>query len=153
LITIDVSGGPHLELEHLVLDLNGTLTERGALIPGVAERLVKLAGRIELHVATADTFGTAAELSSRLGLRIETITTGSDKLDLVRRLGPEKTAAIGNGRNDVPMLEAAALGIAVIGPEGAAAPMLVAADVVCRSITDALDLLLEPATINATLRP
>jgi P-type E1-E2 ATPase len=153
LITIDVSGGAHLELEHLVLDLNGTLTERGALILGVAERLVKLAGRIELHVATADTFGTARELSARLHIQIETIATGSDKLDLVHRLGREKTAAIGNGRNDGPMLEAAALGIAVVGPEGAAAAALLAADIVCRSITDALDLLLEPNTINATLRP
>jgi P-type E1-E2 ATPase len=153
LITIDISGGPHLELEHLVLDLNGTLTERGAPIPGVADRLAGLAGRIQLHVATADTFGTARELSSALHLQIETIATGADKLDLVRRLGPRATVAIGNGRNDALMLEAAALGIAVVGPEGAATSAVMAADIVCRSITDALDLLLEPATINATLRP
>jgi P-type E1-E2 ATPase len=152
-ITIDISGGPHLELEHLVLDLNGTLSERGALVPGVAERLVRLGGMIQVHVATADTFGTARELGSALQLRIETIAAGADKVDLVRRLGAQGVVAIGNGNNDAPMLEAVALGIAVIGAEGAATSALMAGDIVCRSITDALDLLLEPATVNATLRP
>jgi soluble P-type ATPase len=104
-------------------------------------------------VATADTFGTARELGSALQLRIETIAAGADKVDLVRRLGAQGVVAIGNGNNDAPMLEAVALGIAVIGAEGAATSALMAGDIVCRSITDALDLLLEPATVNATLRP
>jgi soluble P-type ATPase len=51
------------------------------------------------------------------------------------------------------MLRAATLGIAVIGPEGAAGPTLVAADVVCRSVLDALDLLLDERALAATLRP
>ena len=59
---------------------------------------------------------------------------------------------IGNGANDVLVLEGAALGIAVIGPEGASSAALRAADVVCASIVDALDLLLEPRALTATLR-
>ncbi len=51
------------------------------------------------------------------------------------------------------MLAAAALGLAVIGPEGAHRGALTAADVVLRSIVDALDLLLEPRSLVATLRP
>ncbi len=67
-------------------------------------------------------------------------------------LGPERCVAIGNGANDAAMLEAAALGIAVVGPEGAAASAVGNADVVCTSITDALDLLLDERALIATLR-
>ena len=50
------------------------------------------------------------------------------------------------------MLAAAGLGVAVILEEGAAAQTLMAADVVCKTITDALELLLEPLRLTATLR-
>jgi len=50
------------------------------------------------------------------------------------------------------MMEAAGLSIAVIGPEGAAARLLAAADVVVRDIRDALDLLSHPLRLKATLR-
>lgn len=70
----------------------------------------------------------------------------------MEELGPHATAAIGNGLNDVPMLRAAALGIAVIGPEGAGGATLAAADVVVLSIEAALGLLGDPLTLTATLR-
>ena len=50
------------------------------------------------------------------------------------------------------VLEAAALGLAVLGPEGASAAALRSADVVCASAADALDLLLDPKALSATLR-
>jgi soluble P-type ATPase len=50
------------------------------------------------------------------------------------------------------MLAAAALGIAVLGPEGASSTALRAADVVCPSILHALDLLLDDRALAATLR-
>jgi soluble P-type ATPase len=71
----------------------------------------------------------------------------------VQRLGAGRTAAIGNGRNDEAMLRAAALGMAVVGPEGAATAAMLAADLVTNSVVDALDLLLDPATLASTLRP
>jgi soluble P-type ATPase len=52
----------------------------------------------------------------------------------------ERTACVGNGRNDELMIDAAALGIAVIQGEGAAVLTLQAADVAARQITEALDL-------------
>jgi soluble P-type ATPase len=51
------------------------------------------------------------------------------------------------------MLSATALGIAVIGREGAALQAVADADVVCTSVLDALALLHEPARTTATLRP
>jgi soluble P-type ATPase len=50
------------------------------------------------------------------------------------------------------MLKEAALGIAVIQEEGGAIKTLLAADIVMRSILDALDLLLHPLRLTATLR-
>jgi P-type E1-E2 ATPase len=149
---IDVPGGDSLRLEHLVLDLNGTLSNRGELIPGVAEGVERLAADLHVHLLTADTLGTGEALGRRLGLAITRIETGDDKAAFVARLGGESTAAIGNGRNDVAMLRAARLGIAIIGPEGAATEAIVASKVVCRSITEALDLLLDDRLLIATLR-
>jgi soluble P-type ATPase len=50
------------------------------------------------------------------------------------------------------MLREAALGIAVVGPEGLAGGALPAADVVVASINDALGLLVNSKRLIATLR-
>lgn len=50
------------------------------------------------------------------------------------------------------MLHEAALGLVVIQAEGAAQIAVAAADIVSKSIEDALDLLLRPKRLIATLR-
>lgn len=151
-ISIDIPGREQLLLEHLVLDLNGTLTNRGELIEGVAERLSRLASRLEVQLLSADTFGVLAGVSEELQAHSRTVTTGEEKARCVWELGAERCAAIGNGANDSAMLDIAGLGIAVVGPEGAAAEAIRTADVVCGSIIDALDLLLDERALVATLR-
>ncbi len=151
-VTLDIPGRQPLALEHLVLDVNGTLTSRGTLIDGVRERLELVSGRLHVHLLSADTYGTLDAVARELGASAETIATGGDKATFVRDLGAESCAAIGNGANDVAMLEASSLGIAVVGPEGAAGAAVRAADVVCGSILDALDLLLDERALVATLR-
>ncbi len=151
-IDVDIPGREPLRLEHLMLDLNGTLTNRGELIEGVAERLAALGARLEVHVLSADTFGTLSVATADLGARVHAVADGEEKARQVAALGADRCAAIGNGANDVAMLEAAALGITVVGPEGAAASAIRGADVVCVSIADALDLLLDERALIATLR-
>jgi soluble P-type ATPase len=150
--TIAIPGRPSLELEHLLLDVNGTLTDRGELIDGVADKLGRLGETLEAHLLSADTFGSLADVASALGVRSTTVLDGEEKLAFVRELGPERCAAIGNGANDARMLGEAALGIAVIGGEGAATAAIQAADVVCASIGAALDLLLDELALAASLR-
>ncbi len=135
-----------------MLDVNGTLTDHGALIDGVAERLARVAEILEVHLLSADTFGTLGDVARTLGVEPTRSTSGVDKRHLVEELDPGSCAAVGNGANDALMLEAAALGIAVLGPEGAAGSALQAADVVCGSILFALELLLDERALLATLR-
>ncbi|MEX2613003.1 MAG: HAD hydrolase family protein [Gaiellaceae bacterium] len=151
--TIKVPGRPALELAHLLLDVNGTLAAHGDLIDDVATKLRRLQQVLDVHLLSADTFGSLAGVSSTLGIDAQLVHDGAEKVDYMRRLGSQHCAAIGNGANDKAMLSEAALGIAVIGPEGAAAPTIAVADVVCRSIGDALGLLLDDRALAATLRP
>jgi P-type E1-E2 ATPase len=152
MLRVPVPGGADLSLEHLVLDANGTLTDRGELIPRVGEALRHLRGELALHLLSADTFGTAEELAAQLGAAFGRVQSGAEKTRYIERLGAGSCVAVGNGRNDVPMLEAAALGIAVLGPEGTAGAAVAAADVVTRSVEEALVLLAEPKALTATLR-
>jgi len=155
MIQVEIPGWNTLELEHLVLDLNGTVALDSEVCPGVAERLAALSANLTIHLLTADTRGQAAEAGSRLGVqfaRVEPRAEASQKQALVERLGAAHVVAIGNGANDARMLSTAALGIAVLGPEGLAVETLRAADVVVGRIEDALDLLLQPQRLVATLR-
>jgi P-type E1-E2 ATPase len=144
-----------VRLRHLLLDVNGTLTLDGRIIPGVKERIQMLREQLDIHLLTADTFGRGAEVAAELGTafrRMDANHAGLDKKAYLALLGAENTAAIGNGYNDIHMLGDAALGIAVIGPEGCAAYAIQKSDVVVNDINAALDLLLNPKRLLATLR-
>jgi soluble P-type ATPase len=151
-ITVVPPGFGKLHITELLLDYTGTLSRDGALIPGVAERLTALARSVNITVLTADTFGTAADQLKDLPLDMHIIGSGRDKEVFLSRLEAENVAAIGNGRNDAGMVRMAGLGVAIIGPEGCAGELVAAADIVCRDICDALDLLAAPLRIKATLR-
>lgn len=155
MLTIDIPGFKTLRLQHLVLDYNGTLAQDGLLLPGVAERLEALARTLTLHILTADHHGTVKGQVAHLPAALVIISPGREaeaKESLIRELGPEITATIGNGRNDRLMLGAAALGLAVCQGEGLAVAACLAADVIAPDILTALDLLLHPQRLRATLR-
>ena len=155
-IEVSIPGRETLRLRHLTLDVNGTLAVDGLLIPGVVDRLAALRRVLEVHLLAADTHGTQDSIDRELNLmalRLNATRPGADqKEDHVRVLGPDSVVAIGNGVNDVSMLHAAALGIAVIGAEGLATAALRETDIVVTRIEDALDLLLQPRRLAATLR-
>lgn len=156
MIQIDVPGsGEKLSIEHLVLDFNGTLAVDGRIKPGVADLLRELAARVRVHILTAGTFGGVEAQVEGIPCILKVLSgagqTGQ-KGKYVAALGAGRTACIGNGRNDREMLRRARLGIAVIQEEGAAIDSLTAADVVCPDIAAALQLLLHPLRLTATLR-
>jgi soluble P-type ATPase len=59
---------------------------------------------------------------------------------------------MGNGKNDALMVSCAALGFAILQEEGTSTKTLMASDVVFKSINDALDALIYPKRLVATLR-
>lgn len=155
MIEVDIPGYRVLQLEHLVLDHNGTLAVDGILKPGVKECLRKLSGELNIYVVTADTFGKAASQLEGVPCELTILPAGNQdvgKLEFIQQLGKERTVCMGNGRNDRLMLKEAALGVAVILEEGAAAGAISSADVVCAGIVPALELLLYPLRLTATLR-
>lgn len=155
MLRTDIPGFGSLRIEHLVLDYNGTLALDGRMLPGVRPRLRRLARFLEVHVVTADTFGTVRRALHRLPCRIAVLNVRRQdcaKAEYVRKLGADRTACIGNGRNDRLMLRAARLGIAVIQTESAAAAAIMASNLVSPSIADALDLFAHPLRLTAALR-
>jgi len=152
-LRLKVPGTGILQARRLLLDLNGTVAEGGRIRPGVPPRLRRLARRMAIAVLTADTFGTAARALRSLPVELRRVRSGRDKARLCRGWARDGVVAVGNGRNDVSMVREAALGIAVLGPEGMAAGLWRSADVVVARVEDALDLLLDPRRLVATLRP
>jgi len=152
---LDVPGFGHVRLAYMVSDFTGTLSVDGRLMPGVRERLNRIAEFLQIHILTADTFGMArAELE---GIKCDIhILTGENhdvqKQYYVDDLGPGKVIAFGNGNNDRKMLKTAKIGIAVGLAEGCAIDAITSADIVVTSIADAFDLLLKPKRMKATLR-
>ncbi|MBN1285300.1 MAG: HAD hydrolase family protein [Anaerolineae bacterium] len=153
MIEVAIPGRGALALHHAAFDVNGTLATDGELIEGVAALTAELGQRLTVHLLTADTHGKQAAIDAQLGLKARIITQGApEKAAVVRALGGAHVVAIGNGANDAPMFEAAALSIAVLGEEGLAVETLQAADIVVRHIHDALRLLLSPNRLVASLR-
>jgi P-type E1-E2 ATPase len=155
MIVFDIPGRDCCEIRHLVVDYNGTLALDGALLSGVEQRLQVLSSHLSIHVLTADTFGCAASQIEGLALSLAVIPDENQdihKKNYVEVLGSSVCVCIGNGRNDALMLEAAAIGIAVVQQECAAAAALRSADIIAPDIVSALDLLLNPLRLKATLR-
>jgi soluble P-type ATPase len=155
MIEIKIPGYGELHLENLVLDYNGTIAFDGHLIEGIGEALNALSDHLDLHVLTADTFGTVRSKLSSIPCRLHVIPRRNEvraKLEYVKALKPVHTVCIGNGRNDRLMLKETVLGIAVVQAEGAAVEALLSADIVCNNIIHALELLIFPSRLIATLR-
>mgnify|MGYP006276492981 FL=1 len=155
MLQIDIPDFGQLQLEHLVMDYNGTLAVDGEPIQGIRRRVEKLATQLQVHVITADTFGKVQAALDGWACSVKILGQEDQvgqKLAFVQELGAENCVCIGNGRNDRMMLEAAALGLAVMLEEGASRESLLTADIVLPGIVPALDILLYPLRLTATLR-
>jgi len=152
---VDIPCFKKLELIHLVLDYNGTVATDGKPALSLQKLLPKLCEIYNVHVITADTFGSVQQQLQKYPVTIKILTSTNhtqEKADYLDTLGAAHVVAIGNGNNDAAMLKKAALGIALVGKEGCATTTLLQSDLVCNTIEDALQLLLTPKRLIATLR-
>jgi soluble P-type ATPase len=152
---LNIPGFGELAIQYLVFDLNGTLALDGIMSAGTKEHLKALAETFEIHIISSDTNSTLHSQVKDLpvkGVVIEGDATKEVKKQYVEDLGEETVIAIGNGNNDMLMLQTAAIGIAVIGPEGASAKAVSNADLVFSSIEDMLAALTSPRRLVSGLR-
>lgn len=151
-IKIDIPQRGIVELQHAVFDVNGTLAVDGIAVPGVAERLKTISTQLSIHLITSGTHGSIPELEQTLGFPLHLVLRGEEKMRYVQQLGAANVIAFGNGVNDSNMLRLAAIGVAILTPEGVATKVLQGADIIVYGPTNALDLLLKPNRLIATLR-
>jgi len=154
MLNIIIPGQDEYQLEHLVLDFNGTIAEDGKILAEIKEQIELLAEYLKVYVITADTNKTVEKECGELPVQVVVIgkdKQDQEKLNFINSLQGE-VCAVGNGVNDNLMLKEAKLGIAVIGREGLATVNLLASDIVVNNINDAFNLLLKTNRLIATLR-
>jgi len=151
---------PHfglLEIKNIIFDINGTIQFNGKTSNKLIEKFRELKQHYTIFLISSDTRGNLNELAKELDTKYIRINTGIQtdaeaKNKELLKLGKENTAAIGNGNNDMLMLKNAALGILIIGSEGASSKSLMNADVIFTNPIDAINFLLDEKAIIATLR-
>ena len=155
MIKVEIPGRERpLCITSVVLDYNGTIARDGQLLPEAAERIRALDGKADVYVLTADTYGNVRKQCEGLGVTVKTFPREGAafcKEEIVKELGGG-VCTVGNGFNDIQMLDAADLAIAVMEREGVCAALISHADILVTSPADALDLLLKPDRLRATLR-
>ena len=158
-IAIDIPGLGKLQINAILSDYTGTLAFSGRLVTGIKDRLLRLAQLVDIHVVTADSFGTAEKELKGLPLvckRLEGEKEDVQKRRYAEELNPRYVASFGNGNNDrlhmKAVKEAGGLSIAVENGEGCALDAILNANVFVAGAVNAFDLLLEPTRLRATLR-
>jgi soluble P-type ATPase len=149
----DVPGIGSLDLKTVILDVSGTLAVDGRLVDGVKSRIAKLQS-LGFHIVffTDNARNDADGIAEFLDIQWRPAATAADKLHEARALGLEYCVFIGNGRDDLELMKAVKLGIVTLQAEGVAEETFQAGDVVVLTINDALDLMIEPERLIATLR-
>lgn len=121
MIELNIPGRDAMQLEHLVMDVNGTLATDGRLLTRLVRPILNVKSRLAVHLITADTYGKQGDIDFALGLqavRLAREDQAQQKAEYVKSLGADRVVAIGNGANDALMLKEAALGIACWARKG-----------------------------------
>lgn len=154
MIAIQRPGQTPLEIEYLLIDYEGTLAMDGRVHPKAKDKINLIAKRISVYILAKSEQERVEKSLKNVKAELLFMTEGeasAEKSSILRKLGSEKTVAIGNGVDDAPMLEESGFSICVIGKEGTSGETLKRADLVVTDILDALDLLLKPLRQKATL--
>jgi soluble P-type ATPase len=154
MITIQRPGQSNLEVEFILIDFDGTLASDRRVHPKAKDKINLLSKRTKIYILAAEEKERVEDALRKVKAEIIYLTQGESsqkKLDLLHQLGPAKTVAVGNGVDDVSVLEEAGLGVCVLGKEGAFSEAVKRTDVVFLNILDALDFLLKPLRQKATL--
>jgi len=157
-VRIDIPGFGSRIIQTIVTDYTGTLSYHGRLTTGVASRLRRLRKFVHLEIVTADTYGTARQQLRGIATphMLKKGRQDIEKRDFAKRFSLKNVAAFGNGNNDRLLLrlvrKSGGLAIAVDNGEGCALDAVLNANISIFGAADALDLVLKPNALKATLR-
>ncbi len=146
-------GVGEINLDTIILDLNGTLAVGGKIVDGVIPRIKKLQEYgYKIMLFTGDQRGTAPEQARDMDIDVVITKDTIEKSNAAKKYNPSTTVAIGNARIDIGTFENAKVRIATLQKEGIHAGILGHVDMIVPSINDALDLLIDVDAFNATMR-
>jgi soluble P-type ATPase len=154
MISIERPGQGNLEIEFILVDFEGTLASDRRVHPKAKDKINLLSKGANIYILAKEEKILVEEALKKVKAEIIYLKGGEasqQKLDLLRQLGASRTVVIGNGVDDVPMIEEAGFGICVMGREGTYSETMKKADMVFMNILDALDFLLKPLRQRATL--
>jgi len=154
MITIQRPGQSNLEIEFILIDFEGTLASDRRVHPKAKDKINLLSKRTKIYILTKEEKERVEEVLKKVKAETVYLTGGESsqkKLELLRQLRPARTVVIGNGIDDISMIEEAGLGVCILGKEGTSSEAMKKADVVFMNILDALDFLLKPLRQKASL--
>ncbi len=154
MISIQRPGQEPIEIDHILIDFEGTLASDGRVHPKAKDKINLLSKRTKIYILIKGEQEKVKETLRRVKAELffaKEDDSSLQKLDLLLNLGPPRTAVIGNGIDDFRMMEEAGLSMVVIGKEGTSGKLIQRADLIFTNIIDALDFLLKPLRQKATL--
>lgn len=152
---IEIPGRQTFDIQHIIFDYNGTIALDGKVMSDVKLKIQQLAGLVNFHVVTADTYGTAERELQGIPCTVINLANSPDfssKVEYLNFLGSQNTLSVGNGFNDKELLKQSRIGVALIQDEGLCVETLIAADIVCKSVMDVFAYIEKPNRLKATLR-
>ncbi len=148
-----IPGQEEMNIDSIILDLNGTLSVGGNIVEGTKDRLGRLKELgFKVVLFTGNTRNDADTIAEELDIEWKLAKTAEDKRNLALEMNPETCASIGNGLIDIELMKVVKLSIVTLQAEGVHVQTLLNSDIVIPTITDALDLFIDEQRLVATLR-
>jgi soluble P-type ATPase len=154
MISIERPGQSNLEIEFILVDFEGTLASDRRVHPKAKDKINLLSKRAKIYILAKGEKDLVKDRLRKVKAEITYFAeagASQGKLDLLRQLSAARCVAIGNGVEDVPMIQESGFGICTMSKEGTSAEAIKNADLVFMDILDALDFLLKPLRQRATL--
>jgi P-type E1-E2 ATPase len=149
----NIPKGETIEINTIVLDLNGTLTVNGKLESSTEKLVKQLQNKgFRLVLISGDIRGNAKTIADNLGMDLYLGSTSDEKAAQMQQFDKNKTAAIGNARIDIGTFENAKISIATLQSEGIHTAIIKHADIIVPNIDNALQLFLDKKSLEGTLR-
>jgi soluble P-type ATPase len=150
---IEIPNSNSIEINTIILDLNGTLSING-IISAETKSLIKQLKKFNYKIVliSGDIRGNAQNIATELEIDLLLGKTSEEKAVQMQNFDKNTTASIGNARIDIGIFKNSKLSIATLQAEGIHTQILKYVDIIVPSIENALQLFLNTKSLSGTLR-